>query len=70
MRKKDITLLYERGLISSKPYQYFEISDKMNQYMAEGITKTEAIVRTRKLLNCSERTIYKALKATAGIVLE
>jgi hypothetical protein len=67
MKKSDLTELYKRGLISSKPFEYIEIKDKVTQYISQGLTKTESIIRTKKLLKCSDRKIWNALKVTDGL---
>jgi hypothetical protein len=69
MKKVDLNKLYKAGLISSKPFNYFEIKDKVKQYTCQGITKTEAVNKTSKMLGVSEVTIWKALKATSSIDL-
>jgi len=69
MKREDLTKLYKAGLISSKPYNYMQIKDKVSQYIIQGITKTEAVKKTAELTGFSTRTIWIALKSTAGINL-
>jgi len=67
MKKEDLTILYKAGLISSKPFFYIEIKDKIKQYVSQGMTKTEAVTKVSNLTGVSSRTVWIALNATKGI---
>ena len=70
MKKEDLNKLYKNGLISSKPFHYLELKSKVAQYMAQGLTKTEAVKKTKEIAGVSEQTVWVALKATNDINLE
>ena len=67
--RSNLIKMYQNGLISSKPYQYLEIKSKVKQYESSGLTKTESVNKTAKLLGCTERTVWNALKGTKGLSL-
>lgn len=69
MKKEDLNKLYQAGLITAKPFNYFEIKSKVEQYTKTGLTKTESVVKVSALLGVTRQTIWNALKATNGITL-
>lgn len=69
MDRKELIKMYKNGLISSKPYNYLQIKDKVSQYKSGGMTRTEAVGKVASLMGLSTRTIWKALNATEGINL-
>ncbi|RLE52381.1 MAG: hypothetical protein DRJ26_04805 [Candidatus Methanomethylicota archaeon] len=69
MKRSDLKILYSNGLISSKPFSYFEIKDKVAQYRKQGMSKTDSVKATAKLTGVSIVTIWSALRSTKDIEL-
>jgi len=70
MKRRDLKALYNAGLISSKPFNSFEIKSKVAQYESQGIGRTESASKVAELLGVHINTVWNALKATRGITLD
>lgn len=70
MKRADLGELYRGGLISSKPFEYITINDKIQEYKREGKTVSKAVEAVSNLTGKSKRTVYRAMKAAKGIKLD
>jgi len=70
MKRKDLKDLYRAGLISSKPYEYFAIKDKFQQYKKQGMGVEKAVLKVAELTGKKRDSIYRAIRATKNIDLE
>ena len=63
---KTFLSLYQKGVITHKPLVQLEISNKIEQLLKSGLSKTRAVSKVAKDIGVSERTIYRACKSVTG----
>ena len=70
MKREDLKILYQNGLLSSKVFNYFEIRNKVLEYQRQGLKKTDAVNRTALLTGLTTRTIFNALRLVSDIQIK
>jgi len=70
VKREDLKILYQNGLLSSKVFNYFEIRNKVLEYQTQGLKKTDAVNRTALLTGLTTRTIFNALRLVSDIQIK